>query len=771
MTAAHSTLNSMLMQKPRHIHLIGVAGSGMSGIAGLLLSLGHHVSGCDRVSTTEVERLQSLGLDFHTPQSAEYVRGAELVIYSSAIKPGNPAYDEALRLGLPVFRRAEALQEVLSQRRGIIVAGMHGKTTVSSMAAHVLRVGGLKPSHYIGAEIPLLGTNAHWDPDGEWMVAEGDESDGTLALYQPECAIILNIEPEHLDHYADLAAIEAVFRRLLAQTSGTVFYCADDPVATRLCFAHSGAIGYGFSADARYSMDRIASAAGQSTFRALRDGKELGTVILNVPGRHNLLNALAVIALATELGIDFPDIAQALGTFRSAKRRFEEVYRDEQTLIIDDYGHHPTEIRATLAAARETNPRRVITLFQPHRFTRTQALRDEFGRAFAAADQVLVTSIYPASEQPIPGISGQTIVDAIRQFSPNVETRYQPEMQRLRVEICREFREGDLILSLGAGNIHEQATLIAHDLRLARAMRTAMQRGELRLYEPVARHTTMRVGGPAQFWIEPETVSGLGNLMRYFAESGLPWLVIGRGSNLIVRDGGIRGAVVRLSRGEFVGISADPKAGRITAGAGVKLKQLSYAARDACIGGFEWFEGIPGTVGGALRMNAGAMEAETFGQVVSVETMDLHGQIKTIRPGEIDVQYRNVPWFQEHIALSATFTGIPGVDRKDIERRLAESMAKRKSSQPAASSAGCIFKNPTECPAGKLLDELGLKGLRRGAVCVSETHGNFIVNQGGGTAADVLGLVSEIRAVVREKRGIDLAMEAQVVGQDIEEFA
>ncbi len=771
MSQAKQTLDAMLIEGPKHVHLIGVAGSGMSGIAGLLLSLGHKVSGCDRVSSVEVERLTSLGLEFHTPQSAEYVAGADLVIYSSAIKPGNPAYDEALRLELPVFRRAEALQAVLSQRRGIIVAGMHGKTTVSSMAAHVLRVGGLKPSHYIGAEIPLLGANAHWEPEGEWMVAEGDESDGTLALYHPECAIILNIEPEHLDHYPDLEAIEFVFNRLLDQTSGTVIYCADDANAARLCKNRPGAIGYGVSGDACYTMDRMASAAGQSTFRALRDGNELGTIILNVPGRHNMLNALAVLALASELGMDFPKIAQALGAFRSAKRRFEEVYRDENHLVIDDYGHHPTEIRATLAAARETAPQRIITLFQPHRFTRTQALRDEFGRAFTQSDLVFVTSIYPASETPIPGISGQTIVDAIKEFSPGVETRYQPDMRRLRVEAGREIRDGDLILSLGAGNIHEQAACIAGDLRHVHAIRMAMQRGVVRLYEPMARHCTMRVGGPAQFWIEPESVAGLANLVRYCGEAKLPWLVVGRGSNLIVRDGGIAGAVIHLSRGEFAGISVDPAAGVVRAGAGVKLKQLSHAARDAGIGGFEWFEGIPGTVGGALRMNAGAMGAETFGQVISVETMDAQGRIRTVRPGEIEVQYRNVPWFQEHIALSATFSGTPGVAREEIEDRLNQSMAKRKSSQPAASSAGCIFRNPVECPAGRLIEELGLKGLRRGAVCVSDVHGNFLVNQGGGSAADVLGLVAEIRAAAREQRGIELEMEVQVVGQDVEEFA
>src|SRR5581483_2595151 len=227
------------------IHLIGVAGSGMSGIAGLLLALGHRVSGSDKVTTVEIERLQKLGLEFFCPHTAEAVADADLVIFSSAIKPGNVAYDEAQRLGKMMVRRADALAAVLNCKKGIVVAGMHGKTTTSSMAAHVLRVGGVQPSHYVGAEIPILGTNAHWDEDGEWFVAEGDESDGTIALYHPEHTILLNIEEEHLDFYENLDAIEATYRQLLDQTRGSVFYCIDDPHAARVCGGRERAISFG----------------------------------------------------------------------------------------------------------------------------------------------------------------------------------------------------------------------------------------------------------------------------------------------------------------------------------------------------------------------------------------------------------------------------------------------------------------------------------------------------------------------------------------------
>src|SRR5579862_9604590 len=295
-------LAEILVGGELRIHLLGVAGSGMSGIAGLLLALGHHVSGSDKVTTVEVERLQKLGLEFHPTHDARPVAGADLVIYSSAIRPGNVGYDEAVRTGKSMVRRADAVAAVMNCKKGIVVAGMHGKTTTSSMAAHVLRAGGVKPSHYVGAEIPILGTNAHWDGEGEYFVAEGDESDGTLALYRPEHVIILNIEEEHLDYYKNLAAIETVFNTLLDRTRGSVFYCADDANAARVCSARPRAISYGESAEADYRFQTVLSKAFRSQFKVFRRGTWLGDFTLNVPGRHNVSNATCVIALATELG-------------------------------------------------------------------------------------------------------------------------------------------------------------------------------------------------------------------------------------------------------------------------------------------------------------------------------------------------------------------------------------------------------------------------------------------------------------------------------------
>ncbi len=756
-------LQRFLTQERHAIHLIGVAGSGMSGIAALLLELGHDVRGSDKARTLETERLAQLGLRAFSPHRVEDATDAELVIYSSAIKEDNSILVAARARAVPVIRRAEALAALMLGKRGVVIAGMHGKTTTAAMAAHVLRGGQLHPSHYVGAEIPILGSNAHWDSLGEYFVAEGDESDGTLQLFHPEHALILNVEEEHLDFYADLSAIEAVFARLLAQTCGTVFYCADDAHAARICGARSKTISYGFGEGAHYRATGLELHDFAATFCVERGEEKLGDATLSVPGKHNVSNALGVIALATELGVPFAKVAKALGNFRHARRRFEIKYQSDRYLLVDDYAHHPTEIRATLATAKSAGRKRVLTMFQPHRYSRTKALRREFGSAFDDSDHILVTDVYPASEAALPGITGQTIVDEILQHG-HQNVAYQPRLERLHGDLGRILAEGDLVLSLGAGNIHEQLAKLAAELVILERLKEIVgAEGEARLSEPLAKHTTLRVGGPAQFWVEPRTEAAFAEVIRFCRRENLPLFVIGRGSNLLVRDGGIRGVVVHPSGGDFEKIETSGL--EVAAGVGAKLKQIAYAGRVAGIGGFEWMEGIPGEVGGGLRMNAGAMGLQTFDQVVRVRYLDRDGVAHEKAPNEMEVHYRHVPSLADNFAVSAVFRGDKST-AEEIVRRLEESQEKRRSTQPSAKSAGCIFKNPGGCPAGKLVDQLGLKDARVGDARVSKVHGNFIVNDGGATAVEMLALIERIKTCAREKRGIELETEVQIVGEE-----
>jgi UDP-N-acetylmuramate--alanine ligase len=755
-------LQRFFAREHHRIHLVGVAGSGMSGLAALLIELGHAVSGSDKVTTTETERLQRLGLRFHDQHRPEHADAANLVVFSSAIKGDNPILVARRDSGKPVVRRAEALAAIMRAKCGIVIAGMHGKTTTSAMTAHVLREGGLHPSHYVGAEIPLLGTNAHWDPRGEYFVAEGDESDGTLRCFHPEHSLILNIEEEHLDFYADLAAIEKVFEQLIDQTSGTVFYNADDPNAARLCAKRKGAVSYGFSEEAHYRGIDVELRDFGSVFCVDRCGGKLGEATLNVPGEHNVHNALGVIALASELGIPFEKIAASLRKFEHARRRFEIKYESDRFLLIDDYAHHPTEIRATLKTARAMGRKRVLAMFQPHRYSRTKALCREFGSVFDEADRVVVTNVYPASEPPIPGISGQTIVDEMVKRGHRGAS-YQPRFERVHCDIGNALDVGDLVLSLGAGNIHEQLSILAADLVIAEKLKAVVgEEGDVRLYEPLSKHTTLRVGGPAQFWVEPRNEKAFSDLIRFCRDENLPLFAMGRGSNLLVRDGGIRGVVVHPRGGDFDKIQVNSS--EITAGAGVKLREIAYAARASNLGGLEWMEGIPGAVGGALRMNAGAMGAQTFESVTRIRYLDAKGNPHVKDRDELEVFYRRFPLLENNFAISATFRTQPA-ERAEIDSRLRESQEKRRTTQPIAKSAGCIFKNPDSIPAGRLVDELGLKNSRVGNARVSEVHGNFIVNDGGATAAEMLQLIDKIQSAARAMRGIELETEVEIVGE------
>lgn len=770
--ASIATLAQFLLYTgPRNIHFIGVAGSGMSGLAGLLLALGHRVSGSDKVTTNETDRLSREGLVFHTPHRSGEVEHAELVVYSSAVRRGNIAFDEAKAFGKRMALRAEVLAAVMLEKKGIVVCGMHGKTTTSAMAAYVLGEAGLHPSHYVGAEVPILGTNSRWNPKGDYFVAEGDESDGTLINYTPEHALVLNIEPEHLDFYKNSEAIDAVFQKLINQTQGLVFYWADDLGAARLCANHPRAVAVGTDESSDYRYIRLKKEKEGSSFEVWSKNKNLGRIFLSIPGTHNVNNAMLVIALALELGVSFEKIAVALDHFRGAKRRFELKYNGSGVRVFDDYGHHPTEIAATLSTAHallhdvsgNASPGRLIVMFQPHRYSRTAAFHREFGTVLLAADTVFVTDIYPANEQPLAGVTSQLIVEAAR-AQGHQSIFLEPDVEGLRYKLGSMMKPGDLILSLGAGNIHEEGTRLVEDLKTRDRLLVAMGKGTIQLYEPLARHTTMRVGGPAQFWAEPETEEGFAQLVKKCFEEKIPLMVMGRGSNLLVRDRGIEGVVVHLARGYFA--ESQIKDQLITAGVGVKLKQLSSLARQAGLAGFEWMEGIPGNLGGGLRMNAGAMGKQMFEQVVNINYVDQQGHRGTATPQELEIFYRDVPFLRNHYVLSATLKGYPS-SIEEIDRFIQKSWHHRRETQPIAASAGCTFKNPSpEMPAGRLIEELGLKNTSIGKARVSEIHGNFIVNDGGATAAEVLALIEKIKGVASQERGIKLETEVQIVGED-----
>ncbi len=754
-------LGVLLARPGLRLHLIGVAGSGMSGLARLLLERGFIVSGSDLQETAGVRSLIEAGLRFFEGHRADQIEHVDLLAYSSAIAPTNPERAAARERGIPQVRRADLLAAIARPKRCLAVAGTHGKTTTASMLAMALTEAGFNPSFYIGAEVPSLGRNAAWT-DGNWMVIEVDESDGSLGAFAPDATVILNIEEEHLDHFDSLEQIEAAFVALADRTSGPIVFGADDPTAARSLGTLDQAEGAGFAPQAAWRLDACEVSPSGSSFHILHAGSRLGPIHLAVPGRHNAANAAAAFALAMRIGAGPDEIARGLARFGGAARRFEVKYEDPDFLVVDDYAHHPSEIKATLAAARSRGHRRVLAVFQPHRYSRTQALKDQFARAFDHADAVLFTDIYAASEEPLPGVDGTTLPAAVRSAGhPDVE--YTPSLKTAKARLTEKLQPGDLVLIMGAGNVHWVASRLAKELAEIRDARAhATSDCVFRPYEPMRKHTTFRIGGPAQIWFEPADENALAAMLGHARSVGLPVTLIGRGSNLLVRDLGIPGLCIHLGRPFFSRIEIEGD--RIRAGAGARLKQISAEARKAGLSGFEFMEGIPGNLGGSLRMNAGAMGSWTFAAVESIRTLNPDGSITDRPAADIEAHYRDVPLLRDHLALSAILRGVPSSEPA-IRATLETYSNRRWATQPAAPSAGCAFKNPATIPAGKLIEELGLKDKRIGGARISPVHGNFIVNDGSATAEDVLELIDLVRNTAARVRGISLEPEIIVLGE------
>jgi UDP-N-acetylmuramate--alanine ligase len=459
---------------PQPVHFIGVGGAGMSGIAAVLFKLGVAVTGSDLKASRYTRHLEECGVPVHIGHEAGQVGGAALVVISSAIPPGNPELQEARRRGLPVLQRAEMLARIMATRRGVAVAGTHGKTTTSSMITHVMLRCDRHPTFLVGGDLNDVGSNAGVG-DGEWLVAEADESDGSLLFLRPEVAVVTNVELDHHANYRCLADVRDVFRRFVAllpaggrlvaaRGAGTDFLAGeteaecvwyglaggDEAAAAGSATAVPAGAQDG-AADLTAAIEHVDDRGG--AFEVRRGGERLGRVELRVPGEHNVLNALAALAALAHTGVGFDEAAPHLSTFSGAARRFQEIGRHDGIVVIDDYAHHPTEVTATLKAARSGAYRRVIAVFQPHLFSRTRYLQREFGRALTMADETIVTDIFPAREEPEPGVTGKLVVDAYLVERPGGPVFYLPRLGDAVRHLQSRVRSGDLVLTIGAGDV------------------------------------------------------------------------------------------------------------------------------------------------------------------------------------------------------------------------------------------------------------------------------------------------------------------------------
>lgn len=760
----------------QRIHLVGVGGMGAGPLAVYLAQLGFVVTGEDDGLTEEMRAvLTSEGV-----RLAAIPAAAELVAYSSAIPQTHPAFLAAAQRGLPLVRRGELLAEVTSAKQLVAVCGSHGKTTTTAMIITALRRANF-PAGYVLGGLFADGSSPARAGSNDWVVAEIDESDGTIERFAPEITVAVNLDWDHPDRYPRLADLEATFAALFERTRSTVLTSDACPMSARVVAQAGGNtahLTFGRTGDFRGEI--TGETNGKMT---LRLGKKfvLAEAVVGARGDFNAANATAALATAQLLGADAA--RSALADYAGVRRRQAVLLATPELTVLEDYAHHPAEIRALLGSLRRSLPAagRLLVVFQPHRFTRTVRFKTEFAAALAGADRVHLLDVYAAGESPVAGGTTADIYAELKKSAPALLVSYFPaddgEFYRA---LSREVRPGDLVAFVGAGDVerkarewlglwHEQANVArAWDARRALFQSRVTQATRLVREEPLAAKTTLRVGGAARLYAEPASVEDLQALLRAAAAEGVEVFILGRGSNLIVPDEGVEGLV--LSLGHPAWAAFEPRAeGRVWVGAGLRLKNLCGLATKAGLTGFEFLEGIPGSVGGALRMNAGAMGGWMFDVVEAVQVISLDGEVRTLAKAEMHIDYRHCAELHHAVALGALLWPASQADASAIRRQIDVYRRKRHETQPREPSAGCVFKNPPGGSAGRLIDESGLKGERVGDAEVSPVHANFIVNRGHATGADVLELVRRVRARVRAVKGVGLEPEVLLYGKKWED--
>ncbi len=454
------------LNQPRKIHLVGIGGSGMSAIAEVLVGTGHEVTGSDLSQSVVVDRLRDRGITVSTGHDASNVGAVDVVAHSTAIRPENPELVEANNRSIPVLRRAEILALITKEWKTVAVAGTHGKTTTSAMLTFALRHAGLDPAFIVGGDLRDLDRGAAVG-EGEFLVVEADESDGTFVELSAYAVIVTNVEPDHLEHYGGFDQLRAAFVQFVQQTPGPKLICLDDPGAVELVEVvadQSGVTTYGTSPLADWRISNVLPTPSGVAFTLTFEG-ESADVNLRQPGMHNARNATAAIATAVALGASLQSAAEALTQFGGVGRRFEPRGECNGVTLIDDYAHLPTEVQAALAAAKSLKPKRVVAAFQPHRYSRTEQLWNTFGDSFVDADVLFVTGIYSSGEKPRPGITGELIVDVVREAHPDTDVRYVEKLSDVSVAMADELREGDLCITLGAGDLTTIPNQILDELK------------------------------------------------------------------------------------------------------------------------------------------------------------------------------------------------------------------------------------------------------------------------------------------------------------------
>lgn len=764
------------------VWLLGICGMGVGPLAIYMRGEGWNVSGWDDAADSPMRAfLETAGVEMR----AEPDVSVEIVGRSSAVKPGNPHYDFAVAHGKRMLRRGELLAERVAEKKLIAVCGSHGKTTTSGMLAQALAAAGTDAGYVLGGLYRDAGTPlppAHFSRATDWVVAEVDESDGTIKNFSPEITVAVNLDWDHPDYYRSEKDLEKTFRDLFLRTKRAVFIPENSARLVEISRdLPVPAFTVGPSGDFAFRVLR----AGTSETEIELGGKfAAGTLTLPVVGSFNTMNAVLALAATAFVGDGKIGIAP-LGKFPGMRRRQDVLYEGERMKIFADYAHHPTEISALLKFLRETHIAKIIAVFQPHRYSRTRQYAAEFARALSLADRAFVLPVYSAGEAHISGGDSCDIVSAGSSEKSSVPAKIEirenaetlPGELFALAEKIKAAGEKVVVAFIGAGNIDKIAAKFARAAWLrspenppgvpenfsAFARENLSAEARFETEKNLAALTTFGLGGNAEWFAEPATDADLETLLRGARIFKIPVAVIGRGSNLLVPDDGFRGLAIRLAHAFWKKVSR-VGGNDLRVVAGTKLKELCAFAAKENLGGFEFLEGIPGTLGGALRMNAGAHGNSIFDRVVSVEWLMPDGSRHRAAREHLSPVYRDCAELHGAIILSAILRAECLRDCAEILDRQKKFAAIRKNSQPRERSAGCTFRNPAGTSAGKIIDELGLKNSRVGGAEISDVHANFIIAKNGATAADVIALVRRVRGIVKAERGIDLSPEIVLLG-------
>lgn len=768
-----------VMRAGDHVHLVGIAGAGMSGLARALAARGLKVSGSDRTASAELERLAQEGMTVFVGHRAEQLPAdCLLVVRSPAVPDDNPELAAARQAGVPITKRAVLLGALVDQMRSVAVAGTHGKSTTSGLVTWLLAATGQDPSYFVGGELVDLGTNAHLGAS-DLLVIEADEYDHSFLHGHPTWAIVTSLEHDHPDLYPDLDSVVDAFRQFarLVKPEGRLILNLGSPHAAQLAAAaQAPVIGYHVVGDPQpaaslpvvWRAELRGMLPDRQVFTVWRDGASYGEWELRLPGRHNVSNALAAIIVWDLLGMPVDVGRRALAEYRGIARRFQVLGQVAGVTVIDDYAHHPTEIRATLAAARQRYPsRRLIAVLQPHTYSRVAAMAEDFANALATADRAILTPVYAARETPIAEGSSQRITERLPKATLAAGLAEAADL------VASEIGPGDVALFLGAGDIPTASRRLLARLRerVYRQLLAAAADGPLtsvvRRDAPLARYTTLGIGGPADLLVEIANTEELVAWWQLVHRFGVAHRILGCGSNVLVADAGYRGVILRNQcRGWQLEPAQDGEA-LVVAESGVGLATLAQALARSGWAGLEAAAGIPGTVGAAVVMNAGAHGWSTADNVRWAEVVDPLGNVRRLSPAELQLGYRTsrLRGDRDHAVVRAALA-VWQDEPQTITSRIADYLQRRRATQPRQASAGSVFRNPPGDFAGRLLEAAGMKGARVGDVSISDIHANFIVNHGHGTAKDVMALVRRARGAVAARFGIWLELEIEPLGTE-----